>query len=61
MTNPCEECSNRNVTCIVEQLFLDCEPWNRFEQDMLNKLLDGSILAVPKPKEGRWEKWSINI
>ena len=53
MTNPCLECSMRNVVCTAEQLFINCTPWDEYETAMLEKLIDGSILAVPNPRRKR--------
>jgi len=52
MINPCLECPSRNITCTVEQLFMDCSPYQEFEQELLEKLLDGSILEIPQRR--RW-------
>jgi hypothetical protein len=59
MTNPCLECPHRNVVCTSEQLFMDCNPWNEYEQQMLDKLIDGSIIYVPKPRK-KW-RWMSDI
>lgn len=52
MDNPCTECPKRNIICITEQLFMDCHPYNEFEQALLNKLINNKEL--PKPKKRRW-------
>lgn len=53
MTNPCLECPSRNVVCMTEQLFMDCKPWEEYESEMLEKLINGTVLAVPSPRRKR--------
>jgi hypothetical protein len=38
---------------MTEQLFMDCKPWEEYESEMLEKLINGTVLAVPSPRRKR--------
>ena len=52
MESPCTECPHRDITCTVDQLFMDCNPWDKYAQALMDMLIQDRLPKI-QPKR-RW-------